>query len=124
MSFSNTFIKIIQNCIEDIGFSIMVRGSTFNFYKSTRSLKQGVPLSSILFILVEEVLSYGLTSLRLDKKIGKFTLQNGISRPSHMLFANDTIIYTNGRKGSLENLLSFLEKYQDASRQRINKRKS
>lgn len=40
-----------------------------------------------------------------------------------MLFADDTIIFTNGSKVSLSRLLSFLETYEKASGQRVNKRK-
>ena len=43
---------------------------------------------------------------------------------SHLLYADDTIIFTNGSKTSLINLMDFLRKYQDCSCQKINFGKS
>lgn len=42
----------------------------------------------------------------------------------HLLFADDTIIFTNGSKASLTNLLRFPSKYEEASGQKINRGKS
>lgn len=83
----------IRFCITTVRFSILVNGSPYGFLGSPRGLRQGGPLSSMLFILVMEELSkmtdravtwgflMGFTAL-----IG----QQSNVKVTHLLFANDT----------------------------------
>lgn len=43
---------------------------------------------------------------------------------THSLFADDTLIFLNGRESSLKNTMDFLAKYQKASSQEISPNKS
>ena len=86
----------IKACVTPVHFSVLVNGSLESFFGSSRGLRQGDPLSLLLFLLIIEVLS------RLLKKIEKSNLIWGFYvgavnsvgvRISHLLFADDTILF-------------------------------
>ncbi|XP_026450605.1 uncharacterized protein LOC113350687 [Papaver somniferum] len=101
----------------------MVNGGPKGFFSMERGLKQGDPLSPILFVLMEEVLSRGLTKLVETGKIQPMVIRKNIY-PTHLFFADDVFSFSNGSKKSLNSLLSLLKCYQDSSGQLINKQKS
>lgn len=93
--------------------------------KKPGAIKAGDPLAPSLFILAQEgAKRRGLTSLLDHGLVKAYHGPRGCPAISHLLFADDTIILTNGSKASLTNLLRFLSKYEEASGQKINRGKS
>ena len=55
--FSEKWRKWIRYCISTVKFFILINGSPFDFFGSSRGFRQGEPLSPLLFDIVMEALS-------------------------------------------------------------------
>ncbi|XP_026420066.1 uncharacterized protein LOC113316048 [Papaver somniferum] len=86
-------------------------------------LRQGDPLSPLIFVLIEDVLSRNITKLFHDKKMSLMVTRGGVS-PTHLFFADDIMIFCKGNLKSLQNLVDLLGKYQRASGQTVCRQKS
>ncbi|XP_026455631.1 uncharacterized protein LOC113356649 [Papaver somniferum] len=88
-----------------------------------RGLRQGDPLSPLIFVLIEDVLSRNITKKFRDKKMTPMVTRNGFS-PTHVVFADDIMIFCKGNLKSVHNLVELLGKYQAASGQTVCRQKS
>ena len=96
MGFGSKWIKWINWCISTASFSVMVNGSPTGFFRSSRGLRQGNPLSPYLFVIGMEVLSCLLKRAMEGNFIFGCRLgdrDGGEMVISHLLYADDTIIF-------------------------------
>ena len=63
MGVSELFADLIWRLISNNRYSILINGQTPGFFDSTRTVKQGDPLSLSLFILIAKLLSRALNTL-------------------------------------------------------------
>jgi hypothetical protein len=71
--------------------SILVNGSPEGFFDSSRGIWQGDPLSLLLFVFVMKALSRMLSAWINDGLLEGFKVGN--VTVSHLLFADDTLIF-------------------------------
>lgn len=81
-------------------------------------------LPSFQFILVEELLSRLLKHNFENRKIVHFSHSRGAPLISHLLYANDVIVFTNGDHTSLKNIIDIFNLYKDWLGQVVSKEKS
>ncbi|XP_026397020.1 uncharacterized protein LOC113291738 [Papaver somniferum] len=121
--FSQVGINWLKIIFESARISVLVNGGPFGLFEVRRGLRQGDPLSPILFVIAEEVLSRNLTKMIQEGLIQTMVNRNGC-HPSHLMFVDDIFIFCNGHKRTLDNLMGLLMRYQAASGQTVNREKS
>ena len=57
LKFPDHIIRLLMECVTGAQFSVLVNGSVEGFFKSTRGLRQGCPLSPFLFAIAMEFFS-------------------------------------------------------------------
>ncbi|XP_075101885.1 uncharacterized protein LOC142177309 [Nicotiana tabacum] len=124
MGFSEHFINMVWNLMSNNWYSVLVNGQSSGFFKSTRGVKQGDPLSPALFILSAEVLSRSLNKLLEDKSFVGFGMPKWSDSLNHLAYADDTIIFASAYPPSLSKIMAVLGNYEKISGQMINKDKS
>ncbi|KAL9682070.1 hypothetical protein QQ045_013863 [Rhodiola kirilowii] len=105
------FVHWIMSCVTSAKFSVLIHGSLEGYFSSSRGLRQGDPISPYLFTLVMEVLS---------RILGQCA---GISL-SHLMFADDMIIFSKADLGSLMKIKEALYVFHGWSGLEVNVNKS
>ena len=122
--FNEWFIDIIWRLISNCQYFVLIDGKLGGFFKSARGVRQRDPLSPSLFIIAFEVVSRGLKDLEQTKKTFPFSIPFNFPSVSYLAYADDTVIFSNGLKSSLQNLMQFLYLYEVDSGHLINKNKN
>ncbi|XP_058775629.1 uncharacterized protein LOC131649906 [Vicia villosa] len=104
--------------------SISVNGSLHGYFRCTRGVRQGDPLSPLLFCLAEEVLSRQISKLVEDNKLSLMQGSRGVNFPSHCFYADDIMIFCTSRKSNLQNLKNLFVSYSNCSGQFVSQSKS
>lgn len=122
--FDDRFSNLILQCVTTPSFSILLNGSPVGFFKSQRGLRQGDPISPYLFILCGEVLSRLLLELEEKKKIHGVCLAKESPSVSHLMFADDLMIFTKASEKEIREIQGALSTYSKWSGQEVNWEKS
>lgn len=91
--FNEAWIRKIMFCVSSPTFSILLNGSPFGFFKASRGLRQGDPLSPYLFILCAEVLTSTLSQIQQAKMIDGLKMSRWSPQITHLLYADDVLIF-------------------------------
>ena len=127
MGFGPKWIRWINWCISTASFSVLINGSPSGFFRSSRGLRQGDPLSPYLFVIGMEALSCLLKRAVEGNFIAgcRFGGRDGGEIViSHILYADDTIIFCDANAEQLMYLRWTLMWFEAFSGLKINLHKS
>jgi hypothetical protein len=82
----------ILGCVTSTNFVVLINGKPTIFFKSSRGLRQGCPLSPLLFLLVIEGLRRIIQEKVQDKKLEGVPMVRGLSI-THLMFVDDVILF-------------------------------
>ena len=127
MGFGVRWRRWIEVCISSVQFSVLVNGSPEGYFTSSRGLRQGDPLSPLLFLLVMEVLSRMLKRVESKGLIQGFSAggnANSGLRISRLLYADDTILFCDATMTQVWSIRMVLDCFEAATGLRVNMAKS
>lgn len=123
IEFPDRFIGWIKECISTPTYSIAINGELQGFFLGKKGLRQGDPISSLLFVIAMDVLSKMLDHGAID---GRFGLHPECEAPliTDLSFADDVLIFFDGAAESLRGILQILEEFRLISGLKINRQKT
>jgi hypothetical protein len=122
--FNEVFCNWIQVILNSAFLSVSVNGKAQGYFNCTRGVRQGDPLSPLLFCLAEDVLSRSISKLVKEGKLELIKGTRHCSVPSHSFYADDLMIFCKGKMSGLIALKELFQTYASISGQVINCSKS
>lgn len=89
-----------------------------------KGLRQGDPLSPYLFLLVANVFSKLMSKVVTNKSILGVTMKMNCLVISHLLFADDSLVFWEAKQQSCRNFMTFMKEFSKASGLSLNTHKS
>ncbi|KAL4360722.1 hypothetical protein GQ457_04G018500 [Hibiscus cannabinus] len=114
----------IMACVSTASISVLVNGTPTKRFRISRGLRQGCPLSPMLFNLVAEGLS---SVLRRATEISLFegvNVGNRNLQVSHLQFADDLIIFARAAENQVYNIKRILRCFEVAAGLKLNLKKT
>lgn len=114
LGFGKKWRKWIKVCIFTTSFFVTVNGGSFTFFTAPRDLRQGDPLSPLLFIIVMKAFNRMLErakkcNLIREIWVGRYSQKVEVS---HLFFADDTLIFCQAKEEMVRKLGAILLCFQ------------
>lgn len=114
LGFPTKFISWVMTCVSTVSYSAFVNGELAERFSARRGLRQGDPMSPLLFVLVMEYLHRGLLKLRNCPDFN-FHLRCQKLEVVHLCFADDLLLFAMGDVGSIMLLNDVLQGFSAAT---------
>lgn len=124
MNFDSRWISWVRELFCSSKISVLVNGSPGEEFAPTRGLRQGDPLSPLLFNLVGETLAALLKKASLLRLTNGVLLPNSTNPITHLQFADDVILFIQDDFHSIIGIKRVLQCFQILSGFKINFQKS
>ena len=121
--FPPMFLNQIQACISSPWIAPLINGRPSEFFKASRGVRQGCPLSPFLYILVADSLSRRLNRLLYEGSLPGLSFRNGVPPINHALFADDSIFLGLASSQITRNFQNPLDLFLKTSGSAANKAK-
>ena len=119
MKFGESFCQWVSLLYRDIFSSILINGELSQQFKVTRGVRQGCPLSPLLYVIMAETIA---CAVRQNNLIDGYPLPR-TRRAKICQYADDTTIVVRSDT-SLREVFSLFQRYESASGARLNVEKS
>jgi hypothetical protein len=113
----------IMGCISSATMAVLINGEATKTFHCERGLRQGCPLSPLLFIFILEGLSILLKNKQADGLLKGIKVA-GLTHILHILFVDDVLILSNANLAEWTTIHSILISFCDVSGLEINVHKS
>ncbi|GMJ15548.1 hypothetical protein HRI_005224000 [Hibiscus trionum] len=122
MGFGNLWCRWIYRCISTASISVLINGSPTQSFQMARGLRQGCPLSPLLFNLIGEALHLMLEKATLSGLFKGFLIGRGDNtyNLSHLQYADDLLIFCSAALGEILNVKRVLRVFEISAGLQLN----
>ena len=118
MGIEGTYLNIVKAIYEKPTSNIILNGEKLKAFPLRSGVRQGCPLSPLLFNIVLEVLA---TAIREEKEIKGIQIRKEVKLS---LFADDVILYIENPKETIRKLLELISEFSKVMGYKVNTQKS
>jgi len=124
MGFHARWVGWIMECVQSVTYFVLINGEPTEPITHTQGIRQGDPLFPFLFLLCSEGLNGLIERAVENKHLEGFSLCKNGAKISHLLFADDSLLFCHARMEDVSMIQEILGKYERASGQKINSNKT
>ncbi|XP_074293158.1 uncharacterized protein LOC141620099 [Silene latifolia] len=123
LKFPADFQSMVMQCITTASFSLSLNGEMFGYFKGHRGLRQGDPLSPLIFTLCMEYLTRTLKYAAAKYEFHFHPMCKN-QRLNCLMFADDVLLFSKGDTKSMMLLLQSFSTFSKASGLKVSPAKS
>jgi hypothetical protein len=120
MGFHHVWVQWIMACVTTVRYTVRFNGILLDTLQPSRGLRQGDPLSPYLFLFVADGLSKILQDEMTNLRIDCLKVCRRAPVISHLLFADDSLLFFRANGMQAERVRVALERYSRGTGQSIN----
>ena len=124
LGFNERWIHLIMGCVKTVSYLVLVNGEPCGLIQPTRGIRQGDPLSPFLLLLCTEGLNGLIKRAENNGDLHGFSLCKRGPKLTHLLFANDSLLFCRATMEECGKVLEILNMYEMASGQKVNRSKT
>ncbi|KAL2922721.1 LINE-1 retrotransposable element ORF2 protein [Bienertia sinuspersici] len=119
LGFPSTFTQWIMSCVSSAKYSLIINGYPYGYASFKRGLRQGDPMSPLLFVVCMEYLSRLLMRMTSETKF-KFHPRCKQMKLTHLCFADDLILCSKGDIDSIRMMIKCFQAFSATSGLKAN----
>ncbi|KAL2933614.1 LINE-1 retrotransposable element ORF2 protein [Bienertia sinuspersici] len=119
LGFPSIFTQWIMSCVKTAKYSLIINGYPYGYANFRRGLRQGDPMSPLLFVVCMEYLSRLLTKMTTETKF-KFHPRCKPMKLTHLCFVDDLILCSKGDTESIRLMIKCFQAFSATSGLKAN----
>ena len=116
-------MKWIMSCVSSVSYAVLINGKPTEFFKADQGLRQGRPLSPLIFLLVIKGLSRMINKSNSSGEIKGIKISSNLSI-THLMFLDDIMIVGSGSLAEWRIHANSTKSFSHASGLSVNYNKS
>uniref|UniRef100_A0A803PTQ2 Reverse transcriptase domain-containing protein n=1 Tax=Cannabis sativa TaxID=3483 RepID=A0A803PTQ2_CANSA len=117
------FVDMVMICVRNTSYTLLMNGRMQGSFNGAKGLRQGDPISPLLFVLIMEYLTRLLQAATQNTKFRYHPMCKNLKLVS-LCFADDLIILSKGTRHSLHVVKTVLDEFSNTTGLAINSQKS
>lgn len=120
--FSPVSRDLIYRNIANIWYQFRINGEVTGNFRSSRGVRQGDPLSPLLFVLTQQVISFNIQKKLQANSVTGYKVGCEELALTHLFYVDDVLIFPNRAENSMRNVMQLLQEYERSSGQLVGEK--